>query len=306
MESQILPPSVQSRSKKLAIFDFDGTLVQPKEGRRFPKDKNDWEWLRPSVPKKLKQYAKEKYRLVIVTDQSKPWKVEMIQDVIQTLKLSITVIIGVKEDQKPNTRLFLSYFTPDKKIDIENSFYVGDAAGRSGDWADRDIQFAKNMNLKFYVPEEIFDATPIRAFPKIKMPNQKEIIIMIGYPGSGKSTLVKEQLVSSGYYRVDGDVFKTAKAMIKEAKNYPDKSIVFDATNGTHERRQEYINYAKEIGVPIRCVWVNTPIEKALERVKKREQEIGVHVPAIALYLYRKKFEEPTSDECEVVKIDQL
>jgi bifunctional polynucleotide phosphatase/kinase len=161
------------------------------------------------------------------------------------------------------------------------------------------------MNLKFYVPEEIFDAEPMKPIKKISIPDHKEIIIMIGYPGSGKSTLAKEQFASRGYYLVDGDLLKTAKAMIKDAREHPDQSIIFDATNGTRERRQFYIDYGKEIGLPVRCIWVNTSIEKALDRVKKREQEIGVKIPAVVLYLYRKKFEEPTTDECEVIKIDQ-
>jgi len=305
MESQILPPHVKSRSTKLAIFDFDGTLVRPKESRRFPKDKEDWEWLRPTVPIKLKEYAKQKYRMVIVTDQSKPWKVEMIKDVVQALKLNITVVIGVKDAQKPNPGLFLTQFTPGKNMDMEDSFYVGDAAGRAADWADRDIQFAKNVGLKFYTPEEIFDEPRSQRSPtpKIAIPDHKEVIIMIGYPGSGKSTVIKENFEPYGYYRVEGDVYKTAKAMIKEARKHPGQSIVFDATNGTRERRQAYIDYAREIGFGVRCVWVTTSIEEAMARVNKREKETGIKIPAIALYLYRKKFEEPTADECEVIKV---
>jgi len=304
MESQILAPKVKSRTKMMAIFDFDGTLVRPKEGRRFPKDKTDWEWLRPTVPMKLKEYAKQKYRMVIVTDQSKPWKVEMIKDVVEALKLNITVVIGVKDAQKPNPALFLSALSPD----LETSFYVGDAAGRAADWADRDIQFAKNVGLKFYTPEEIFDEPRSQSRSptppaKIAIPDHKEVIIMIGYQGSGKSTVIKEQFEPYGYYRVEGDVYKTAKAMIKEARKHPGQSIVFDATNGTRERRQAYIDYAREIGFGVRCVWVTTPIEEALARVNKREKETGVRIPAIALYLYRKKFEEPTADECEVIQI---
>lgn len=295
----ILDPLKKVRSKKLAIFDFDGTLVRPKEGRRFPKDKSDWEWLRPSVPDKLRKYAKEKYRLVIVTDQSKLWKVEMIKEVVTKLDLPITVIIGMDRiNQKPNPALFKEVFP---EFD-SNSFFVGDAAGRPGDWADRDIQFAKNTGLTFYTPEEIFDKPKI-PFPTLTIPNHREVIIMIGYPGSGKSSLVKEQLEPMGYVRIDGDIFKTGPRMIKEASKYPNKSIVFDATNPTRERRIMYIEFAKKMNLPIRCIWVTTPIEEALERVKERERQTGIHIPNVVLYRYRKIFEEPTNDECEIVKI---
>uniref|UniRef100_A0A6C0CS41 Polynucleotide kinase n=1 Tax=viral metagenome TaxID=1070528 RepID=A0A6C0CS41_9ZZZZ len=295
----VLEPSKKVRSKKLAIFDFDGTLVRPKEGRRFPKEQNDWEWLRPSVPDTLRKYAKQKYRIVIVTDQSKLWKVEMIKEVVKELKVPITVIIGMeKRMQKPNPSLFKEEFPQFES----GSFFVGDAAGRPGDWADRDIQFAKNAGITFYTPEEIFDKPKV-SFPTLTIPSHQEVIVMIGYPGSGKSSFVKEQLEPKGYVRIDGDVFTTGSKMVKEASKYSNKSIVFDATNPTYERRNIYIEFAKKMNIPIRCIWVTTPIEEALERIKERERETGIHIPTIALYRYRKVFEEPTDDECELVKI---
>jgi bifunctional polynucleotide phosphatase/kinase len=285
----------------MAIFDFDGTLVQPKEGRRFPKDKDDWQWLDEGIPKKLKTLAKEKYRLIIVTDQSKPWKVEMIKEVVDSLKLNITVIIGVKEDQKPNPKLFLSNIPI---YDKETSFYVGDAAGRATDWASRDIDFAKNIEIPFYTPEDFFNIQiKSREVPAISIPNHKEVILMVGYPGSGKSTIVNEQLVPKGYYHVDGDILKTPNAMIQDAKEHLDQSIVFDATNGTREKRAHFIEFAKIVDRPVRCLWVQTSLEDSLKQVKKRELETGVKIPSVVLYVYRKHFEEPTQEECTVVKI---
>ncbi|KAL8195415.1 hypothetical protein R6Q57_025818 [Mikania cordata] len=38
------------------------------------------------------------------------------------------------------------------------SFYVGDAAGRIDDHSDADKKFAETIGLKFYLPEEYFDA----------------------------------------------------------------------------------------------------------------------------------------------------
>lgn len=43
-----------------------------------------------------------------------------------------------------------------EKVHSDDSFYVGDAAGRPGDFASSDKDFAKNANVKFMVPEEIF------------------------------------------------------------------------------------------------------------------------------------------------------
>jgi hypothetical protein len=48
-----------------AIFDFDWTIVKPKDARRFPKDKDDWQWLRPSVCAVVKRYYQKKTRLFL-------------------------------------------------------------------------------------------------------------------------------------------------------------------------------------------------------------------------------------------------
>ena len=52
---------------KLAIFDYDGTIVKAKEGRPFPKDIDDWMYIRESVPNTIRKYSK-KYRIIIVME----------------------------------------------------------------------------------------------------------------------------------------------------------------------------------------------------------------------------------------------
>ena len=121
----------------------------------------------------------------------------------------------------------------------------------------------------------------------------RAVVIMVGFPGSGKSTVTKslEMMV------ISGDELKTAPKMIKAAeaalKENPSQSIVFDATNATKARRAEYVAVAKKHGRSVRCIHVATPIEVSMERNKGREKP----VPKMALYMYRKKFEEPTADE---------
>jgi bifunctional polynucleotide phosphatase/kinase len=121
----------------------------------------------------------------------------------------------------------------------------------------------------------------------------QRVIIMVGFPGSGKSTLAYKL----GDTVISGDDLKTSAKMIKAAeaviKADPGQSIVFDATNATKARRAEYVEFARRHGLPVRCIHVATSIEVSMERNKLREKP----VPNIALYLYRKKFEEPTADE---------
>jgi len=281
----------KSRKQKFAIFDFDWTLVKPLEGRQFPKDVTDWQYIRPSVPKVVHKYAKD-HQIVIVTDQSKPWKIDQIKAVITDLAVDMTVIIGVKQSsQKPSTDLFLTTFP---KFDPSKAFYVGDAAGRKGDWSDKDKVFAERLNVKFYVPEELFPLESVTIPASVKPVQHKEVIIMVGYPASGKTTIAKTIFEPASYYRVDGDSLKTAKAMIKDAEKHVDsQSILFDSTAGTKDKRAQYVAFAQKHNLPVRTLWVQTSIEQSIENNKQR----GSTVPLIAFYMYRKNFEEPTEDE---------
>ena len=121
----------------------------------------------------------------------------------------------------------------------------------------------------------------------------REVIVMIGFPGSGKTTLAKEKS-NEGYCRIDGDVLKTAKAMIKEAeKKIQTQSILFDCTGGTKKKRSEFIAFAKKQKVPVRAFWVQTSLEESMRRNQLREKP----VPPVALYVYKKHFEEPSLEE---------
>ena len=53
---------------KIAAFDYDWTLVCPKEGKTFPKDVDDWTWMYPCIPEQLKRYNEEGYSVVVFTN----------------------------------------------------------------------------------------------------------------------------------------------------------------------------------------------------------------------------------------------
>jgi bifunctional polynucleotide phosphatase/kinase len=297
MDDTILRAKV-SRRAKFAIYDFDWTLVKPRDGRRFPKDAADWQYIRESVPAVVRKYAKT-HQTVIVTDQSKPWKIDQIKAVVADLGIDpITVVIGVKT-QKPETGLFETAFPNFKP---EKAFYVGDAAGRHDDWSDKDKVFALRLGVTFHTPEDVFPLDPIPELPKAAAPAKKnEVVIMVGYPASGKTTIAKDL----GYHRVDGDALKTASAMIKDAeKHVSSESIVFDSTAGTAAKRAEFVKFAQKHDLPVRVFWVQTPIDVAMERNKQRAAAGGPKVPDVVFYVFRKKFESPSADEgFSIVKI---
>jgi predicted kinase len=115
---------------------------------------------------------------------------------------------------------------------------------------------------------------------------------MIGCPGSGKTTLARGVFEAAGYWRVDGDQHKTVAAMLRVAGRRPGgagQSVVFDSTGVTRLRRAGFVAWGRTNDLPVRFVWVATPLEVALVRNRER----SVPVPPVALYTYRSRFEEP-------------
>ncbi|RVX03994.1 Polynucleotide 3'-phosphatase ZDP [Vitis vinifera] len=167
-------------SKKIAAFDFDGCLAKTSVKRVGP---DAWSLMYPSIPDKLQSLYNDGYKLVIFTNESniERWKnkrqvavdskIGRLNNFIKCVKVPIQVFIscgfdksdGQAEDpfRKPKPgmwRIMEQHFNSGISIDMDQSFYVGDAAGRLNDHSDADIKFAQAIGLKFYVPEEYFDA----------------------------------------------------------------------------------------------------------------------------------------------------
>lgn len=296
--------------QKLAMFDYDWTLVKPKANRKFPKDADDWQWLFDAVPYVLKKYYDDGYAIYVFTNQTKPWKQAHIMNSLETLKIPMTIVIAYDlQEHKPSPAMFQAVMG-DRKWKSDTSFFVGDALGRRGDFADTDKGFAENVGVAVKSPESVFaldtDASgdDVRwannkledALKKAKPQSGQEVIIMVGYPGSGKST-VAEHMKQFGYEVVNGDEHKTDAKRVKVALEalHRGVSVVMDATNLTREKRAIYINMAKREGLPVRCIFVATSLDKALERNLQRPE--GKRVPRVAYYRMQKTFEAPSEDE---------
>ena len=288
----------------IAAFDYDNTLVQPRDGRMFPKNVDDWMWLYPNIPRKLKKYHNKGYTIVIFTNQTKEWKCDQIKNVMETLDIPIIVCIAMnKIEHKPNTIMFDSIIDKNK-INMDESFFIGDALGRKNDFSDSDKMFAINIGIKYKSPEQFFIKKIKNTIDyNIDIPKHKEVVIMVGYPGSGKSTLVNKVFRENNYLIVSGDIYKTSSKMIKVANDNIDNnmSIVFDATNSNKKKRAEYISFANKIKYPVRIIHMNTSFKESYERNLMRDESMVV--PKIAYSVYNKYFEEPTNEEAPVIII---
>ena len=335
----------KSKGAPIVSFDMDHTLIKPKDGRKFPQNKKDWEWYinNPNLKKYIGCLSDKGYHIIIFSNQSgissgKTDKVditEKIDDIIKQLDINnnISVFIATKSDiyRKPS-KLIMDFAI--KSLDItlgNNSFYCGDAAGRlkhgniKKDFSCSDRKFASNCNLAFFTPEELFEIDEIDSRkwewgsvnPKellkeysttsnkdyIKRPNYQELVIMIGSPASGKSTISKNILKSNDKYKiVNQDELKTKTKCLNACIKYLNDgySVILDRTNPKLNERKEFINLANRVGCKVNCIWVNTSPEMCehlnmyRSHITKGERE---PVPIIAMRIYRKNLEEPQLKE---------
>jgi bifunctional polynucleotide phosphatase/kinase len=279
-------------------------LVCPKDNKTFPKDVEDWQWLYPQVPDVVRGFYKKGYGIYIVTNQTKEWKKDQIVAVMHELGIPVTVCIAwIKEERKPSRFLFEEVFTEDQRSKMKDLFMCGDALGRVNDHSDDDLKFGENIGAKKIIsPEMMFLGKKDDAPPMMLAVSQQEVVIMTGYPGSGKSTLCEKVFEPAGYAIIHGDVHKTSAKMLKVAEGIvkEGKSVVFDATNPSVEKRAEYIEFANKHGLPARCIHVATSLQESLARNNMREKP----VPRIVFNVYTKKFKAPDESEgCSVVVV---
>lgn len=144
------------------------------------------------------------------------------------------------------------------------------------------------------------------------------IYVMVGIPASGKSTIrdtilnqlsMKDVVVISSddfiekyasnvgltYSEVFTDAIKLAGAHVHnsfEDAIQARKNIIWDQTNTTIPKRRSILNRVPKEYTKV-AVFVNTPLEAALERNSKRERKIPEHV----IETMHSQLQEPSPDE---------
>jgi len=325
-------------------LDMDGTLIAVKSGKKFAHNANDWIILNEKVIEKVKEYHTKGYKIVIFTNQAGIEKGHTKEQDIKTKIENITELIGVPIQaliashndyyRKPSTgmwKYFASNLNGGKQVNIKESLYIGDAAGRAKegtrpkDHSAGDYQFALNVGLQFKTPEmhyhnqketlPPFEFEPKNAFKKTgslfkgkdvkpaDIPSQSpEMVIFVGSPGSGKSSFWKNYLPN--YVHVNNDTLKTKAKCLKVAEEAmaAGKSVVIDNTNPKKETRAEYSAIAKKHGYPVRCFYFDIPKDTAfhlneLRVVNKFRQHQSGRVPDMPIHAWYKNHEKPTTAE---------
>lgn len=318
--------------RKIAAFDFDSTLVTPASGKRFGRDASDWKWFTGSVPTKLRSLHEDGYLVAVVSNQGgislKPDPKSIKSDqkrladfkgkvsaVFAQLDFPLSVYAATIRDQyrKPRTgmwhELLEDYGIEADTVDLENSFFVGDAGGRGAvaggvpkDHSCVDRDFAANVGISFHTPEEYFlqeeprpftrefdptvflqDAaaleTAASAFPtSSSKANPLEIVLLCGSPGSGKSSFYWRVFQPLGYGRVNQDILKSRDNCLRAATSMIEEgtSVVVDNTNADPETRGHWTALAKKLNnIPIRCVLLTASVKLCEHNDTVRALNVG-------------------------------
>lgn len=272
--------NLEKRTKSMG-FDIDGTLVNPSN------------ILLPGVKEKLNELYKSGYNLILISNQKRrkigdPKLKEKLEKIAKQIDLPFIAYCAREEDFYRKPLPGISYLIPEWLGKIEG--FVGDAAGRTGDHSSDDLLLAKNLNIPFYTPEIYFNKFPLLTFEERPPLIDKNLILMIGYPGSGKSSYIQKNL--DDFSVISRDELKTMEKCEKETEKYlkENKNVVIDNVNFKKEDRQRFIKLGKKYNYNIIALYVDTGMEKSMEQAKKREDK---KIPSVVYYKLRKDFQEP-------------
>jgi bifunctional polynucleotide phosphatase/kinase len=321
--------------KKIASFDLDDTLIKTKSKKKFATGPSDWDWLYENIPKKIKELYDDDFTIIIISNQAgigdgkkegDDW-IEKVNQIVKELNIEMKVFCSISKNKyrKP-IPTFREEFFPEKLS--KKSFFCGDAVGRKGDFADTDYKFALNCDIKFYTPEHLFlgqenELPEINYCIDLKENNKdnnkdnnknnkednnllnfesknKEMIIMVGYQGSGKSYFSNQIKEKYGYVVINQDTLKTKSKCIKEAEKQINnkKSIIIDSTNPSKEKRKEWIDLAKQNDYNVRVIHMQTSIEQSKHNNIYRSLTSDIEqIPEIAYNMYKSKYEKPELEE---------
>ncbi|GAA6008634.1 hypothetical protein JCM10207_007186 [Rhodosporidiobolus poonsookiae] len=337
-------------SSKVAAFDIDGTVIHPKEGRKFPRDETDWEFLFPQVAPKIRQLHADGYAIVFISNQAGNTKTQdkfkrKMPLMCRTLNVPLHVFAAFEYDhfRKSATGMWDAYvenFNEGIAVNYADSFYVGDAAGRPGDHRDTDRKMAMNCGLPFVTPEEFFLGRPavpytLQGWNAAKHDHHSplysptsspllprrlsefdavapEVVIFVGFPGSGKTSFFKKHFAPQGYKHINQDTLKSRPACLKAVREClsasPPIPCVVDNTSPSTQVRKEYIDliHSSFPGVKVRCLWFTAPVELAMHNSVYRAAYAPVDqgngrtreiLPLIAFTSFAKNFQKPTMAE---------
>lgn len=304
---------------KFAMFDLDGTLISNNSGKKFFNAANDWK-LRDNVKITLQKYNKSNYSIIIISNQTglgnndnrREMFIERLNNIISELQVPICFLAAIRNNilKKPSPTVYNKIILKSKRP--KKVFYCGDAAGRASDFSDSDIKFAMNNMIKFYLPEYIFGWDKSATYPDIQFKQleidtnefqykqlyKKELILMIGFPASGKSTIADILCKYYGFKIISNDIHKGFFVKLLNEYISNGYNIVIDNTNLSIESRKNIITPVRNRGYNIRAFVMDTTYDQCIHnnfyRAYTTKREL---IPLSAYRFMKNKFEYPNKSE---------
>lgn len=274
---------------KTICFDLDWTLTYGAQ-HLFPKNKTDIHLI-PRREAKLNLLASKGWNFIIYTNQfckgpkDLANKLGRVAYFVENSKWKFAVFISVKKDNNRKPEIGMYQKACELLPNCHQKIFVGDAAGRPQDFSDSDKEFAVNAGLTFKTPEKVFHTK----LPKIPQ-DGKNMVVLVGMPGSGKSTYYTNNLEPLNYTHINQDTLKTANNVMKKVVYTLNQgnNMCIDNLNNTLEKRDELYNLGREYGYNIITVYFVRDGRGWNDIREKR-------VPTIVYHKYFKYFVEPTS-----------
>lgn len=137
----------------------------------------------------------------------------------------------------------------------------------------------------------------------------RELVIMIGCPGAGKTTYAKKNF--EGYLRISQDDQGYEHHELFEKAIFEGKNIVVDRMGFVVEQRTRYTKPAVQLGYKIRYVWLDADFNTCFGRLLKRENhptiELGDYQTMCrAVSGFFHNFEEPNSALEQFDQLDRI
>jgi bifunctional polynucleotide phosphatase/kinase len=332
---------------KIASFDIDYTIIKTKSGNTFPISYSDWELMYDNTASILKQYNDQGYIIVFFTNQKKLNDENIVQfigkleSIRSILNIDFACYVSYFDNgyRKPMTGMFNKFLLDHNivSINIKDSFYCGDAAGRTyigdkkKDHNITDYYFAKNIGLKFITPENVFNKIDNKYYIEDKYTNlalniwlNKEplpwskisdfnnkngpkIIQMVGCPASGKSSLsrlILKRFPEYNYILLNSDTHKhkLSKMFLSAVSNQ--NNIIIDNTNPSNEIREKYFNEVPTYNKLI--IYFDFPKDLCLHLNNYRTQRSVTKekISKLVYNIYYKKLDIPqNSNDINVINI---